>query len=899
MWTLLHRGKADAETREELEYHVARQTEKHVRAGIHPDEARRLALIELGGLRHWRSETADARRGGLLFGVWADARYAVRGLRARPLFSATIVATIALGMGANATMFGIIDRLLFRGPAQIRDSGSVAILETSSVGDSFRNTSFSYAAYTDFRDHPGGFSSVAVVSRSNAVPLGRGRDASRVSGVLSSASFFPTVGVRPALGRFFTRDEDDEHDPQDVAVIGYGFWQQHFGGRRDALGAVLDIGTQRFRVVGVAPNGFTGVDFNNVDVWLPISAASGLRFDSSPTWTTNRGNTWLTIVARIKPGVSTQVATEQATAAHRTGLRAQIDANPGAARWIKPDSELVHLASLVPGKMKDGNGTSASQQVEVSRLLGIVSFVVLIIACANVANLLLVRGFNRRREVAVRLALGVGRRRLIVHLLMEGLVLAVLGAVGALLIAHWTSQAVRTLLLGQNAWTTDAVDGRLLIFTGVMTIVTGVLTSLVPALAASRTDVSSALKAGAREGGGQHSPVRSALLVVQAALALVLLAGSGLFIRSVKNVNALPIGLDVNHVLVADISHKAAGLSNAEAHRLFERFESEVRHVPGVTASAVSIGLPFALNWTTKLSVPGRTLPKLQQNPAQYAVTPDYFTTLGIPLVAGRSFATTDRAGTVPVVIINAKAAALYFPQRNAVGECVKVGDDTMPCATIVGVVANTVRQGLEDIVPQVYRPLDQLPESFTDHTVSFFGYELVARTNGDAARYVDAVRRAMQSVSATVPYANVRPMRDLFGSRIRTWELGAKVFTAFGMLALVLAGLGLYSVLAFSLAQRAHEFGVRIALGASSADLVRLSVSKGLVPIVVGMVVGLGLALLSGPLVESLLFNVSAHDTSILGSVCAILLGTAVVASLVPALRVSRVNPASVLRTD
>ena len=830
-----------------------------------------------------------------------DLRYALRGLRTHPAFALTVIVTIALGMGANATMFGIVDRLLFLGPDQIDKPESVVLIETySRAGGGFGNSSFSYAADTDYRDRAAGFSSVGVTTRSNPISLGSGRDATQIAGSLCSASFFTAVGVRPALGRFFTTDEDDEHNPQDVAVLGYGYWQRRFGGRPDAVGQVLDIGTQHFRVVGVAPKGFTGVDFSNVDVWLPITAASELRFDTSPNWTTNRTSTYLTIVARIKPGVSERLATEQATAAYRTGLREQLAETPKAAKYIKPDSEFVDLASLVPGKAgRDASSTVKAQDLQVSRLLAIVSFVVLIIACANVANLLLVRGFGRRREIAVRLALGVGRARLIAQLLVEGLLLSTLGAIGALLIAHWTSHGVRTLLLGQDAWTTEAIDGRLLVFTGAMTIATGLLSSIVPAMSASRTDVTTALKAGVREGGGAHSPVRTALLVIQAALALVLLAGAGLFLRSVGKVDGLPLGLDLNRVLVADVSHKSAGLSSEDAHRLYMQFQSDVLRIPGIKSSAVSVGLPMLLSWGTDIFVPGRTLAPPEHSPSQYLVTSDYFSTMGIPIVAGRAFTSTDREGGAPVAIISAKAASYYFAQQNPVGQCIKVGSDTMPCTTIVGVAANTIRQGIEDIVPQVYRPLDQLPDSYTASTVSHFGYELVVRTAGDAGRFAEPVRRLLQSAGASVPYADVRPMRDLFGRRIRTWELGAKVFSAFGALALVLAAVGLYSVLAFSLAQRAHEFGVRIALGAQASNLLGLSLSKGLAPVVAGIGVGLVLALLSGRLIASLLFKVSPYDPVVLFGVCAILLTTAVAASLLPALRATRIDPNSVLRSD
>jgi predicted permease len=836
----------------------------------------------------------------ILDSVRQDLRLAVRALRSRPGFAAGVVLTIGLGMGANAAMFGIIDRLLFRGPDQIRDPNSVVLIQTHRSGARFSNSSFSYAAYTDYRSTPGGFSAVAVSWTRRSFPLGRGREATQVVGALVSAGFFPLLGARPALGRFFTTGEDDEHNPIKVAVIGYGLWQQRFGGHDDVLGQMLDIGIDRYRIVGVAMKGFSGIDLSTVDVWLPVSAAAGLRFDSSPTWTTNRGNTWLTIVARIRPGVSAWSAAEQATAVHRASLRRRLEAEPKAAKFIRPDSESVVLAPIIPGKAPAGvRGTVAPNDLQVSKLLGIVALIVLVITCANVANLLLVRGFGRGREIAVRLALGVSRWRLISQLLIEALVLAALGGVGALLIAHWTSHGVRRLLLGDDAWTAAPVDARLIAFTGAMTIVTALVTSLVPAAAAVNTDVARTLKAGAREGGGRHSPIRTALLIVQASLAVVLLAGAGLFLRSVENVGTLPLGIDVPHTLVADVNHKAAGLSTSEVHRLFDQFVVDVSRVPGVSAAAVSIGLPFGLNWGTELIVPGRPTPKSEQNPAQYAVTPKYFEALGIPVVAGRAFAPTDRQGTSPVVIISQRTAQLYFPQQNAVGQCVKVGADTMPCATIVGVVGSTIKQGLEDIVPQVYRPLDQLPESYTESTVSFFGYSLVVHTTADASRFVELVRRAMQNAIPSAPYANVRPMRDLLGSRIRAWELGAKVFSALGVLALVLASVGLYSVLAFSIAQRQHELSVRVALGAQSLHLVRLTVGKGLAPIIAGIVAGIVLTLVSSKLVEALLFKVSPRDPSVLGGACLVLLGSAAVASLVPAFRATRVDPASVLRTE
>jgi len=554
----------------------------------------------------------------------------------------------------------------------------------------------------------------------------------------------------------------------------------------------------------------------------------------------------------------------------------------------------------LPGESLDDFGSVSASDLKVSKLLGVVAFLVLIIACANVANLLLVRAFNRRREIAIRLALGVSRSRLVAQLFIEGLLLAGLGAVGALIVARFGARFVRVLLLGEGAWTSSAVNWRVVAFTTLLAAVTGIVTSLVPALQSMRTDLASSLKQGAREGAVHRSRTRVALLVVQAALAIVLLSGAGLFIRSVRNVAAQPFGIDVNHVLVGHIQHGSVGMTNAEALSANLQFIQGVKRLPGVRAAAVSIGLPFNMSWSASLFVPGRALPELKQQPVQYAVTPAYFDVLGIRLLMGRAFTDADRLGAAPVAVINETMARLYFAGRSPIGECLRVGADTMPCTTVVGVVGNTRRQNIrEGLMAQLYRPLEQLPPSLTDRTVSFFGYFLTVRTSRNAPALVGAVRRAMQSTNPLVPYASVTPMSDLIGRRARAWQLGASVFTAFGAVALFLAMLGLYSVLAFSIAQRMPELGVRTALGARPADLVRLTVVRGVAPAVAGIVIGVVLALASGRAVAAMLFDVAPNDPTVLASASALLLAAGVVACIGPALRAARIDPMRVLRTE
>ena len=398
----------------------------------------------------------------------------------------------------------------------------------------------------------------------------------------------------------------------------------------------------------------------------------------------------------------------------------------------------------------------------------------------------------------------------------------------------------------------------------------------------------------------QRSRTRSALLVVQAALAIVLLAGAGLFVRSLRNVGALDIGIDADHLLVAQISQNSTGLSNTDARRLFDEFATRARGLPGVTASAVSVGLPFSMTWGTNVSTPGREFPRLQESPKQYAVTPGYFDALGIRLIGGRAFTDGDRIGTAPVTIINETMARVYFAAANPDWRLSQDRRGFMPCTTVVGVVTNTRRQDLvEGLVPQLYRPLDQLPASVTDHVVSFFGYILVARTRGDAAALAEPLRRTMQGVSGQVPYARVQTMRSMIGNKTRGWELGARVFTAFGALALLLAAVGLFSVVAFTIGQRMHEFGVRSALGAQASDLLRLTIVRGLAPAAIGIVVGVLLSLASGRFVSELLFQVSPNDPTVLGGASGVLLVAAIIASLVPALRAVRVDPTIALRAD
>lgn len=853
----------------------------------------------------YRDHTPLPNAAGILEILRDDVCAAGRGLRRRPIFSAMIIVTIALGVGATSTMFGILDRLLLRAPPHITHADRVFLLSVRRTGAPWTQTSQPYVVRTVLERGVPDFAQVAVATPTAVVhrqyfPAGRGVTASRVAGALVSANYFALLGVHPALGRFFQRDEDTDTGTPNTAVLGYAYWRQQYAGSRDVIGRTIEVGRSAYTIVGVAPEGFTGTELRDVDVWLPIGAAGALRFGNNPRWATDPSSQWLLVLARVRPGIAPAHAAAEATAAYRAWLRTTI-LDPSTERLAAVDSQNVVLGSIVPGRsLWTWAGSGSGNDARISELLGGVALVVLLIACANVANLLLVRALGRRREIAVRIALGVSRRRLVSQLVVEGVVLALIGTAGALAVAQAASPALRRWLIGEGAWSGTAIGGRMLAITAGVGLLTGIITSLAPALQAIRSDAATSLKAGARDGTVQRSRMRTALLVTQAALAIVLLSGAGFFLRSLRNAAALDLGVDRDHVLIAQLDQNVLGMQGADLHQLFDELAASARTVPGIDRAAVSIGLPFGLSWGTAVSAPGRELPTSGRSPVQYAVSAPYFDALGIRTLRGRAFDAGDRATSAPVAIINETMARLDWPDRNPIGECVRIEDTAAPCATIVGVVSNTNRQDLiEAPVAQIYRPLDQVPARESRSVLSSFGYTLVAHSRGNAVALVEPLRRALQSTRPSMPYVNVTALDDVIGQQTRTWATGARVFTAVGALALLLAGVGLFSVIAFAIGQRMHEFGVRTALGARRVDLLWHTMARGVAPAAAGILVGVLLTLAGGRFLTSLLFQESPFDPVALGVASAIMLACAVAASLVPAVRAAHVDPTIALRAD
>jgi predicted permease len=884
----LFRARYDREMEDEMRFHLELRAAEHEHDGMSATEARDAALRRFGN----RTALEEHRRMAVGFPsldtLGQDVRYVLRAVRRAPAFSAMVIVTLGLGIGSNAAMFGIVDRLMLRGPAHVVEPDRVVRLYvTEKVPDAGESTGSSagFVMYDHLRRTAHAFEDLAVYSGTEAT-VGSGADASRILLGRASWNFFPLLGVRPVVGRFFDASEDHPPRGENVVVLEEGYWQRSFGGDRAVLGKTMMIRGVTYTIIGVAPQGFTGAELERRDAWVPISLT---YWGPGGDWATAWDFQWLQVIGRLKRGVSYDQAGADATAAHRRA-------------YDGPPNEAVRTASVSVAPLRFNRNGKETTEARVSRWLVAVAAIMLLIACANVANLFLARATRRRREVAVRLALGVGRGRLVRLLLAESVLLGVLGGAAGLVVAFVGGRFIRGVFLPDVAWTDPAVDFRVLLVTALTAVATGMLVGLVPALQGTRLDLTSALKAGIREGGAQRGRVRTTLTVVQSALSVVLLVGAGLFVRSLWNVNALHLGIEPDKVLTVSFDWPATSdqsdAGKAQARRrqnaFYETALARVRAMPGVEHAAVVVGTPFQTSNVTRLRVPGRdSLPRLAgEGPIIRAVSDDYFTTAGTRLLRGRAFTSADLSSAEGVAVVNETMARTLWPNHDPVGECLLI--DTLPCSRVIGVAEDARRFGLREAPGMLYYiPLGK------ERLLGFGGRKLFVRPRGDAGTLRESLRAEMLRLDPGIGFVTIERLQDSLDPQIRPWRLGATMFGVFGGLALLVAAIGLYSVISYLVAQRTHELGVRIALGAGVRDIVRLVVRHGVGLVVIGIAIGAVLALNAGRWIEPLLFETSPRNPVVFAGVVAVLLVVAVVASVVPAWRASSVDPMEALRVE
>lgn len=886
---LVRRRDLERELDAELRFHVDRETEKYARLGVSREHASRRARIAFGGIERTKDESRDRRGTALVESIAQDVRYAARGIRAKPAFAVGIVLALALGIGANAAMFEVLDRLLLRPPAYLRHPSRVhrVYLSQTVARQEVANENTSIARLVDFRRLTHSFDAVAGFA-TFTIAVGDGDAAREVPVAGVSASYFNLFDARPALGRFFGDEADSLPTGAPVAVLGYGYWQAQLGGRTDVVGSRLHIGRMWFTVIGVAPKNFAGFDGSDAAgapaIWLPLAAFAWNMRPEDHT----RDYRWQSFQVAVEraPGVSVAQATADLTDAF---VRSRSSEQPNDPSWSSTVRGRRLHATL--GPVQADRGPTAGPDAKIVLWVSGVALIVLVIACANVANLHLARALARRREIALRLALGVSRPRLVRQLLTESLLLAALGGVAGLAVAQWGGAAIRALFVRDAAGTVLFADPRTVVITLAITVAAAVATGLAPAAYALRGDIAHSLGAGGREAGARRSRLRQSLLLVQAVLSVVLLIGAGLFVRSLVNVRHLHMGYDVSPVLVVTENMRGVKMPTSDRKALEERLTAAAASMPGVVAATPAASIPFWAFEGRDLYVAGIDSVSLLGNFTMQAGDTAYFRTLGTRLLSGRGFTAGDGATAPPVAVVSAGMARVLWPGQNPLGQCIRLDAGTAPCTTVVGVAEDLHLRSLSSTREFTYYvPIAQDTESTG---------MLLVRVRGNAEASADRVRRGLQPFMPGSAYLSAIPLGTIIDPAMDSWRVGATMFVAFGALALALAAVGLYSVIAHGVAQRRQELGVRLALGAPRPRVVAMVVGDGVRIVLAGVLLGSAVAAAAGRWGGGLLFHESATDPLVYVAVAAVVVVVALIATAGPATAAGRVDPTVTLRGD
>lgn len=790
-----------------------------------------------------------------------DLRYGARMLSRRPGFTLIAIITLALGIGANTAIFSVVNSVLLSPLPYKEPDRLIRVYEKRLALGRTRNVA-SAPDFLDWRAQNQVFENMAAWTGWGAnLSTGTGEPV-RVIGAAITADLFPTLGVEPQLGRTFSQEEDSPASKGPVVIISHGLWQRYLGGDREIIDKTISLNGRAVTVVGVMPQGF-GFPHAESDVWAPI----GLN----PADQGNRGSHFLDVLARLKPGVTIEQAqTEMNAIGARLEEQYQVNTGHGVNLFSFHDETVGNIRPALVV------------------LLAAVGFV-LLIACANVANLLLARAATRHKEVAIRAALGANRARMIRQLLTESLLLAVVGGAIGLFVAAWGIDALVRISPEDTPRLNEiGMDGRVFLFTFAVTMFTGVLFGLIPAIQATKPDFTGSLKEGGRTsaGGATRNRARSILVIAEVALSLILLIGAGLMIKSFTQLSSVGPGFNPENVLTMQVNlpslkYREGHQQTAFTKQMLERLEE----IPGVESAGATVVLPLAGVYGSRyFSIEGGppTAPGQGNNANFNLASPGFFRTLGIPLLAGRDFTAQDVQGAPEVVIINEQMARQFWPDEDALGKRITVGNN--PWRTIIGIVGD-VRQSKLDTEPrqEMYYPLLQSPSR--DLT-------LAVRTSGDPENFLSAVRGQLQLLDKDQPLFAIRTMNDLIAESVAPQRLNMLLMMTFAIVAIVLAMVGIYGVISYSVTQRTHEIGVRMALGAQPGDVVKMVLRHGMGLSVAGVVIGAGTALLLTRWMSSLLFKVSAYDPVTFITLSLLLIAVAFLACYIPARRATKVDP-------
>ncbi len=870
--SLLRRHAVETELDDELRDHIARKTALYMARGTDPGNARRQALLDLGGAEQVKEICRDQRRVAWLQDLLGDARYGSRQLRRSPGFAAAAVITLALGIGATTAIFSVVNGVLLEALPYPESNQLVSLRQRSpnTIGP------VSYPNFFDWQAQNHVFTAMATYHGSPFTLTGEGQ-AVHVEASIVSSSLFQVLRANPLLARTF-EPQDDRAGANAVVVLSYPFWRQVFHSNRSIVGRSITLDNHTFTVVGVMPPGFEFPPDSREDLWTSMAADR----ESGSNIMTGRGFCSLGVVARLKPGVNP------------TEARADMDVIARRLATAYPQYDAGQTSVDISPEIDSVVGDAG---LELLTLLGVVGGV-LLIACVNVASLSLARNLGRRKEVALRAALGAQRSRVFRQFLTESVSLALLGGATGMILAVWGTKglvALASKVLPRMA--NVGMDWRVLAFGAALSLLTGIVFGLAPALQASHTNLVDSLKEAARSLSPGASPrrLRSALVVVETALALMLLIGAGLLISSYLRLTRVNPGFNPDSLLTFHLDLPAPPYTDAATLRFLDTALLRLRALPGVQDAASGWNSPFAGGDSyAGFEIEGRRYPSGDTPSARAdAVTPGYFRTMGIPLLRGRTFNAQDDATGSPVIIVNQAFAQQYFPGESALGKRIQPGVSKgggTPWREIIGVVGNVKQLSLaESFAPEYYLPVAQL---------ALFG-TVVVRTTGDPLRMVSAVRATIASLDKNVPLYDVRPMDDHLSATVAENRLNTMLLGLFGALALLLAALGIYGVVSYTVSQSRHEIGIRMALGAERGDVLIHVLAQGLKLALIGTAMGISGAFAATRYLASFLYAVNPTDPATFAAAALVLVGAALLASYIPARRATRIDPVVALRNE
>jgi predicted permease len=883
---LLHKSRSEQQLHQELQFHLDRQIANYLAAGIAPEEARRRARLDFGGLERVKEEVRDTRRGNFLETLFQDLGYGMRMLKKSPSLTAIVVITLAFGIGVNTAIFSVLNGWLFR-PLPVRAPEQIAVLVFS---QDHNGSNFSYADLLDFQKQPAAFSDLFAYGLSVAGLSANGTP--REFGYSSvTGNYFSALGVTPALGRFFLPSEGETPGTPLLVVLGNSYWQKNFGSDPGVVGKQVLVNGQPATIIGVTPKDFHGTLFAfDMDGYLTLNAMA-MDKGSGQFWTDRRERR-LTVLGRLKPNLSTSQAT----------ISSEITAQRLAAQYPSTNRDVT--IRVIPERLARPAAFVSSFVPVIAGLFFILAALVLLLACMNVANILLARSVARRREMAIRSALGAGRSRLIRQMLTESLLLSLLGGIVGVLFAKWSIGASGSFLHSVTTTTNFAykmdcgLDWRVFSYTLAAAILTGVSVGLFSALRASPTDVNEVLQGSARgdsfSRGG--SRIRSALVVVQVAGSLTLLIVAGLFVRSLRHTEHMYLGFEPDHVLNVMLDPHQIGYDEVRTKAFYRELEDRARTMSGVQSASLSFAVPLGIpGHVGFISVEGHPVVTGQQPPETSfnTVDPAYFATMRIPILRGRTFAESDNETALQVAIVNQTMASRFWPNEDPVGKRFRWTGESGPYVEVVGLAQDGQYFFLSpDSRPYFYVPLAQ---DFSSRL------SLQLRSSIASDSLILAIQEQVRALAPDLPIIDLSTMqqtvRGLGG--LFVFRLAASLAAALGFLGLSLAVVGVYGIVSFGMIQRTHEVGIRVALGASRKDILKLALGSGFALISSGVALGvISAGTLTHPM-SKLLIGVTGIDPATYALAVAVIYAVALLASWVPARRATKMDPLVALRYE